>query len=220
MLSKIPRLSKLRAGLLNNKIIHMIYTEKIRKAIKFAAKTHNQYQQQTRKGKVIPYITHPLTVGIILLLAKAKEDVVVAGILHDTIEDCEQKKKVTPSMVEERFGKKVKDLVISVTEINKDLPWAKRKALALDYIQHFSHDSILVKSADVLSNGTELVDDYKRYGKDIFKHFRASAADTTGNTEKVIAALIKRWTKSLLAGDLKKLAKEIRVIKKEITDKK
>lgn len=198
----------------------MIYTSKIQKAIKFAAKTHNQYQQQTRKGKVIPYITHPLTVGIILLLAKAKEDIVVAGILHDTIEDSKQKKKVTPSMVEERFGKKVKDLVISVTEINKDLPWAQRKALALDHIQHFSHDSVLVKSADVLSNGTELVDDYRRYGKDVFKRFRASAEDTIGNTEKVIAALLKRWPKSPLAGDLKKLAKEIRVMKRTLCDKK
>jgi (p)ppGpp synthase/HD superfamily hydrolase len=97
----------------------MLYTEKIRKAIKFSAKTHNHYQQQTRKGKVIPYITHPLTVGIILLLAKAREDVVCAGILHDTIEDSTKEKKVTYEMIEGRFGKEVADGVLSVTEEEK-----------------------------------------------------------------------------------------------------
>jgi (p)ppGpp synthase/HD superfamily hydrolase len=190
----------------------MIYTQKIQKAIKFAAKTHNHYQQQTRKGKVIPYITHPLTVSIILLLAKAKEDVVVAGILHDTIEDSADNKKVTPAMIEERFGKSVKEIVLSVTEVNKNLPWAERKTTALEHIQHFSQDSVLVKSADVLSNGTELVDDYRKEGKEVFKRFKASISNTLANYARVISALLKRWPKSPLAKDLKLLAKELKDI--------
>jgi (p)ppGpp synthase/HD superfamily hydrolase len=198
----------------------MIYTEKIRKAIKFAIKTHDVYQKQKRKGKDIAYINHPLTVGLILSLAKASEDVIAAGILHDTIEDSVEVKKVTPGMIEERFGKKTKDLVVSVTEIDKNLPWAERKALALEHIQNFSHDSVLVKSADVLSNGTELLDDFRRYGKDVFKRFRVPAADVIGNSEKVLVSLLKRWSKNPLAMDLKKLAKEIQVMKKAITDKK
>jgi len=39
---------------------------KIQKAIKFAVKTHEVYQKQARKGKDVSYITHPLTVGLIL----------------------------------------------------------------------------------------------------------------------------------------------------------
>jgi len=94
----------------------MIYTSKIQKAIKFSIKTHEVYQKQKRKGKDIPYIVHPLTVGIILASVKASEDVVIAGILHDTIEDSIPEKKVTKKMLIERFGKKVADLVESVTE--------------------------------------------------------------------------------------------------------
>jgi hypothetical protein len=109
---------------------------------------------------------------------------------------------------------------VSVTEIDKNLPWAERKALALEHIQNFSHDSVLVKSADVLSNGTELLDDFRRYGKDVFKRFRVPAADVIGNSEKVLVSLLKRWSKNPLAMDLKKLAKEIQVMKKAITDKK
>ena len=192
----------------------MIYTEKIQKAIKFAIKTHEVYRQQKRKGKGTAYTSHPLTVGLILSLAGAKEAVIVAGILHDTIEDSVAEKKVTPAMVKERFGKKAKDLVVSVTEMDKDLPWVQRKALALDHIRHFSHDSVLIKSADVLSNGTELVDDFQKEGGAIFARFSASSFDTLANYERVIAALLKRWPKSPLAGDLKKLAVAIQTLKK------
>ena len=56
----------------------MLYSNKISKAIRFSIKTHEIYQKQKRKGKDIPYITHPLTVGLILARAGADEDVVVA----------------------------------------------------------------------------------------------------------------------------------------------
>ena len=108
----------------------MIYTSKIKKAIKFATKTHEVYQKQKRKGKDIAYITHPLTVGIILSQAKASEDVIVAGILHDTIEDSTDEKKVTIEMIEERFGKETSNLVLSVTETDKSLSWEERKKQA------------------------------------------------------------------------------------------
>ncbi len=65
----------------------MILTPKIRSAIRFAIKTHEVDQKQARKGKDIAYIGHPLTVGLILARAGANEDTIIAGILHDTIED-------------------------------------------------------------------------------------------------------------------------------------
>ena len=81
----------------------MIYKPKIQHAIRFAIKTHEIYQKQKRKGKDIPYIIHTLTVGLILAKAGVSEDVVIAGILHDTIEDSIDKKKVTKEMIIERF---------------------------------------------------------------------------------------------------------------------
>ncbi len=190
----------------------MIYTRNIQKAIKFAAKTHNHYQNQKRKGKEIPYIAHPLTAGIILALAGASEDVVVAGILHDTIEDSVEHKKVTVEMIAERFGAGVAELVLSVTEIDKSLSWDERKAEALGHIAHFSHDSLLLKSADVLSNVTELVDDHARYGEDVFSLFHVTKEKTVAHQLKVLAALLDRWEDSPLAGDLKAVSEELRRI--------
>ena len=53
-------------------------------AIKVALKAH---RDQFRKGTDIPYITHPLTVGIMLAKAGCSDEVIAAGILHDTVED-------------------------------------------------------------------------------------------------------------------------------------
>jgi len=190
----------------------MIYTKNIQKAIKFAAKTHNQYQDQKRKGKEIPYIAHPLTAGIILSLAGASEDVVVAGILHDTIEDSVEHKKVTAEMIAERFGDAVAELVLSVTETDKSLPWDERKAEALGHIAHFSHDSLLLKSADVLSNVTELLDDHVRHGDEVFSRFHVEKERTVSQQLKVIAAILDRWPENPLAGDLSSASEGLRRI--------
>lgn len=189
-----------------------VYTEKVRRAIKFAAKTHNHYQNQKRHGKEIPYITHPLTAGIILSRAGASEDVVVAGILHDVVEDCAEHKKVTPEMLTERFGATVTELVMSVTESDRSLPWEERKTQALGRIADFSHDALLVKSADVLSNMTELLDDHARYGDEVFGRFKASKEATLGNQAKVIGAILARWEGSPLSADLRAVAEGLRTI--------
>lgn len=190
----------------------MIYSEKIQKAIKFAAKTHNQYQQQTRKGKVIPYIAHPLTVGIILALAKARENVIVAGILHDTIEDSVEEKKVTHEMLTQRFGKNVADLVLSVTEQDKELSWQERKQEALSHIKDFTHDSLLLKSADVLSNGRELLDDYARFGDEIFLRFNAPKEKILEHQMKIITTILDCWNENPLVSDLQILLAELNKI--------
>ncbi len=190
----------------------MIYTDAIRRSIKFSVKTHEVYQKQKRKGKDVAYITHPLTVGIILTRAGADEEVIVAGILHDTIEDSVPEKKVTVEMLTERFGTKVADLVSDVTEHDRTLSWEDRKREALEHIAHFSHESLLIKSADILSNGTELVDDFARHGEAAFGHFHASKEKTLGNQLRVIEALLGRWPESPLADDLRNLERDLRRI--------
>lgn len=187
----------------------MVYTNKIQRAIKFAAKTHSHYQDQRRKGKRIPYITHPLTVGIILTRVNASEDVIVAGILHDTIEDSLEEKKVTPEMLTERFGKNVSDLVMSVSETDKSLSWADRKKEAIEHIKDFSNDSVLVKSADIISNVSEMLDDYARYGEEVFERFKPSKADKMKSLFKAINVIIAQWDENPLIEDLKFLASEL-----------
>ncbi len=187
----------------------MLSLAKIQRAIRFATKTHEVYQKQKRKGKDVAYITHPLTVGIILSHIGANENVVSAGILHDTIEDSVPEKKVTYEMLEERFGKEVAQMVLDVTETDKNLPWEQRKKEAIKHIEKFSHDSLMVKSADIISNLTEIINDYEKNGDQVFLRFNAPKDKKIKNQLETITAIINRWPKNPLAGNLKELANKI-----------
>lgn len=188
----------------------MKYTEKIQRAIKFSVKTHEVYQKQKRKGKDVAYITHPLTVGLILSLAGADEDVIAAGILHDTIEDSAEHKKVDREMIVERFGEHVAELVMSVTEENPQSPWTERKRQAREHIAEFSHDSLLLKSADILANTAEIVNYHARYGDEVFGWFSVSKEASINHYLLSIEAILKRWPENPLAEDLAAVAESLR----------
>ncbi len=190
----------------------MIYTKQIKDAIRFSIKTHEVYQKQKRKGKDIPYVTHPLTVGLILSQAGASADVVVAGILHDTIEDSTPEKKVAAEMIAKRFGDKVAELVLSVTETDKELTWEERKAEALDHIKSFSNDSLLLKSADIIANTSELIEDYSKDGEEIFTRFNAPRERLLEQSIRTIRAIYDKWPENPLAADLVALEAQLKEI--------
>ena len=70
----------------------------------------------------IPYITHPAAVGLILTRAGMDEEVIIAGILHDVIEDTDK----THADIAASFGKRVADLVAEESE-DPSLPYAEMK---------------------------------------------------------------------------------------------
>src|SRR5574342_380805 len=100
-----------------------IFTGRIERAIALALRAH---EAQVRKGDgQLPYAVHPVTVALILSRYTGDEDTIIAGLLHDTLEDT----VVTKEEVERAFGEKVRDMVLDVTE--PDLPglsWETRKA--------------------------------------------------------------------------------------------
>ena len=78
------------------------YLDRINHAFAFAAKHHDR---QVRKGTRPPYLTHPANVAVILARYGCDEDTVVAGILHDVVEDC-LRDGWTRTALEERIGEK------------------------------------------------------------------------------------------------------------------
>jgi len=77
----------------------MVYTKIIQKAITFAIKIHELDIKKRRKGTEIPYVTHPLTVGLTLARVTSDENIIAAGLLHDTIEDCEPYGSMTKELL-------------------------------------------------------------------------------------------------------------------------
>src|SRR5271169_5359036 len=85
---------------------------RISRAIAFAA---DAYRSEFRKGSTIPYIVHPLDVLSILLKNGADEDLAIAGVLHDVLEDTPR----TRNEIKRNFGEKVLLLVIDASEDEK-----------------------------------------------------------------------------------------------------
>lgn len=193
-------------------ITNMIYRYNIQRAIAFAIATHETHQHQKRKGKNMPYITHPLTTGIILAHAGANEDAIVAGILHDTIEDSAPGERVTKAQLATQFGKTVANIVASVTETNKNLPWENRKAEALARVERASHQTLLVKSADIISNASEIIEDHERDGDAVFSRFNAPKDAVLRQYMRMITAILKRWPENPLAEDLRSIAQDVQMI--------
>jgi (p)ppGpp synthase/HD superfamily hydrolase len=197
-----------------------VFDPLLRDAVRFAITTHERDQKQKRKGKDVPYITHPLVVGMILASAGAPVHIVAAGVLHDTIEDSVPGKKVDRAMLTERFGPSVADIVEEVSEPHKDLPWVDRKREALRHIKTMEGPSLWVKSADVISNVSEILDDYAESGDAVFSRFNAPKKDVIANYRAVIRELIKRWERppfdsieNLMLPDLKTLAYDLEQLK-------
>src|SRR3989344_903181 len=122
-----------------------IFNEQIDKAISFAVKAHKDQFRKTDPS--LPYIYHPISVGFILLRAGFSDEVVIAGILHDVIEDC----GVTAEKLESEFGEKVTFLVKSVSE-NKEDSWEKRKQDYSDKITRSSSEVKAISAADKIHN--------------------------------------------------------------------
>jgi (p)ppGpp synthase/HD superfamily hydrolase len=143
------------------------YSDVINHALAFAAKHHDR---QVRKGTKLPYLTHPANVAIILTRYGRDNDTVVAGILHDVIEDC-IRDGYTREMLEQRIGDKfgptVLDTVLAVTYRRHDddgveLSGEDRKEDYLARLEMASEEARWVCAADKVHNASSIVADLRR----------------------------------------------------------
>jgi (p)ppGpp synthase/HD superfamily hydrolase len=143
------------------------YSDRINHALAFAAKHHDQ---QVRKGTRLPYLTHPANVAIILTSYGCDETTVVAGILHDVIEDCVTK-DYTRDMLEQRiaskFGADVLDTVLAVTHRKHDDDGEEfsSEEVRNDYLRRLANASERARwvcAADKLHNANSVLSDLQR----------------------------------------------------------
>ena len=133
-------------------------------AIEFAAEAH---RMQLRKGTNLPYIVHPLRVATILLESNCRDPTVIAGILHDTVEDT----SVKLSDISDHFGEEVTGIVKGVSE-DKSLSWEERKAHTIESMKTAPIDVLLVTCADKLDNIQSIRDDMALNGEQIWTKFK------------------------------------------------
>ena len=134
------------------------------KAIQYAVRAHSG---QFRKGTRIPYIIHPLRVAEILIEYDCSEEVIIAGVLHDTIEDT----IITVDDIMRSFGKKIAELVEKVSETDKTDTWETRKQHTIEYLKDAPMAILLITCADKLDNLRSIRKDYARTGESIWSRF-------------------------------------------------
>ncbi len=143
------------------------YSDVINHAFAFAAKHHDR---QVRKGTKLPYLTHPANVAVILTRYGRGNDTVVAGILHDVIEDCIRDgdtRQMLEQRIGDKFGADVLDTVMAVTYRRHDdegveLSADDRKDDYLDRLSEANDEARWVCAADKVHHASSLIADLRR----------------------------------------------------------
>ncbi|MEZ4104552.1 MAG: HD domain-containing protein [Candidatus Paceibacterota bacterium] len=150
-----------------------MYSYRIEQAVRAASVLH---KDQLRKGSMpFPYITHLIATAFTLLDYTDDEDVVIAALLHDTLEDTDY----TIDELQEDFGGRVREIVEAVTEPKykgeHKLNWREKKDTYVKQLKHAPQEALLVAAADKIHNFRTIVedytDDYNRYVQDFGNNF-------------------------------------------------
>ena len=127
-------------------------TGRLLRALDLAAAKHRDQRRKDEPRS--PYINHPIAVAHLLWECGVREEAtVLAGVLHDTIEDT----ATTRDELAALFGAEVADVVAEVTD-DKSLPKARRKELQVEHAPHLSRAAKLVKLADKTCNVRDIID--------------------------------------------------------------
>jgi (p)ppGpp synthase/HD superfamily hydrolase len=192
------------------------YSDVINHAFAFAAKHHDR---QVRKGTKLPYLTHPANVAVILTRYGCSNDTVVAGILHDVIEDC-VRDGYTRQMLEQRIGDKfgagVLDTVLAVTYRRHDsegveLSAEDRKADYLERLAEANEEARWVCAADKVHNASSLISDLRRTvdPETVWNRFGSGKAATAGWYRRVYERLREVGFNALIMTELDTVSSEL-----------
>lgn len=143
------------------------YSDIVNHAFAFAAKHHDT---QVRKGTKLPYLTHPANVAMILARYGCDERTVVAGILHDVVEDCVRdgfSRQMLERRIGEKFGAEVLETVLAVTyrrtdDDGVDFSSDQKKSDYLLRLGSASERALWVCAADKVHNASSILSDLRR----------------------------------------------------------
>jgi (p)ppGpp synthase/HD superfamily hydrolase len=153
---------------------------------------------QTRKGTSVHYASHVLGVGALVIEHAGTTEQVIAGLLHDVVEDCGGAQRLEE--VRQVFGDTVAELVAAVSDAapapgEQKAPWRWRKERYLEHLAHLVDDrspAVLVSACDRLHNLTAIGEDLDdpAVGTDVFARFNASLEDVLWNHRSTVAVFV------------------------------
>ena len=165
--------------------------ELVSEAIAFAVKAHDGMR---RKKSDAPYILHPMEAAVIVGTMTCDQNLIAAAALHDVVEDA----GISIDEIEQKFGKRVRELVESETEDKRaDLPptdtWRIRKEESLSVLKNTNDiDVLMVWIGDKLANMRSIYRDFKVEGVAMWQRFNQKDVSQQAWYYRTIAELTKR----------------------------
>src|ERR1700690_3846076 len=148
---------------------------RLQHAFRYAAEKHDG---QTRKQTAVPYLSHLIAVASLVLEAGGDEDMAIAALLHDVVEECGGMPRLRE--VRKMFGARVARIVEgctdSFTEPKPD--WIERKKGYLEEVKHADDETRLVSASDKLHNVRTILADYRKDGDAIWSRFNGKKEGT------------------------------------------
>lgn len=163
-------------------------TDRYARAVDYARIAH---AAQFRKGSNIPYIYHLLGVSSLVIEFGGSEDQAIAGLLHDTLEDCGAAHE---AIIRAQFGEAVATIVRDCTDGTaegkakhtdaeaKRRDWIERKRAYLAHLRTAGEQTLLVSACDKLHNARAIVQDMENpaVGTAVFERFTGGRDGTLG----------------------------------------
>lgn len=194
-----------------------VLTDRFDRALLYATHVHGG---QVRKETSIPYIAHLLAVAATILEYDGSEDMAIAGLLHDAVED--QGGMPRLSDIRNRFGDRVADIVHACSDSDASTPsgkakrpWRERKARYLEHLENekVDTDTLLVSLSDKIHNARSILRDRRKpeIGANIWKRFNVGRKDTLWYYDE----LAKRFRKRLSGQLADELGEIVAVLRSE-----
>ena len=167
-----------------------MYSFKIEQAIKAASVLH---RDQTRRSKALyPYISHLMAVAMLATDYTDQEDIIVAALLHDTIEDTDY----TSADLFNDFGQNVHSIVMPLSEIKEvdgvALSWQERKESYLKQLSTAEEGTLIVVAADKIHNMRSVIEDYYHNTNRFLTDFGGSLGERVTAYQKISNLLNRR----------------------------
>lgn len=172
----------------------MIFTSRLDEAVKLAARLH---RNQTRNDdEQTPYVSHLMAVAALLSEFTSDEDIIIAGLMHDSLEDV---KGYTYEQLIVDCGQRVADIVMHVSEpldANKEmidqLPWLVRKEAYLETLRKGGMESAMVSSADKIHNTESFIKDLNNENGVFASKFGSSVRNRLWFHEQVLTLVTRK----------------------------
>jgi (p)ppGpp synthase/HD superfamily hydrolase len=175
-------------------------TDRFTRAVDYARIAH---AAQVRKGSNIPYLYHLLGVASLVIEFGGSEDQAIAGLLHDTLEDCGAEHE---PIIRAQFGDAVADIVLACTDgtaedksslidaESKRRDWLARKLAYLAHLAEAPDAVLLVSGCDKLHNARAIVQDMEdpNVGVQVFERFKGGQAGTLAYYESLSRIFLAR----------------------------